>query len=67
MDPAELRTAMRTLGLTQHTLAEALRMGKWGFQSVGKWCRGEVPVPGPVQVALEMLLERAAIQPTPRP
>lgn len=31
-------------------------MGKWGFQSVAKWERGEVPVPGPAAVAIELLL-----------
>lgn len=58
MTPADLRTARKTLGLTQHGLAEALRMGKWGFQSVAKWEKGEIPVPGPVQVAVELMVER---------
>lgn len=56
MTPADFRAARSSLGLTQHELAEALRMGKWGFQTVGKWERGEQPVPGPAQVALECLL-----------
>ena len=30
-------------------------MGKWGFQTVGMWERGESPIPGPVQVAMECL------------
>lgn len=55
MTPTEFRTARKALGLTQHELAGALRMGKWGFQTVGKWERGEVPVPGPVSVALELM------------
>ena len=59
MTPADLRAAISTLGLTQHTLAETLRMGRWGFQSVGKWVRGEVPIPGPVQVAVELMLQQA--------
>jgi len=59
LTPADLRAAMKQLGLTQHTLAEELRMGRWGFQSVGKWVRGEVPIPGPAQVAVELLLERS--------
>lgn len=58
MTPADLRTARRTLGLTQHGLAEALRMGKWGFQTVAKWEKGTQPVPGPVTLAIELLLER---------
>ena len=59
MTSVDLRAAIKTLGLTQHTLAEELRMGKWGWQSVGKWVRGEVPIPGPAQVAVELMLERA--------
>jgi len=58
MTPADLRTARRALGLSQHGLAEALRMGKHGHQTVSKWeaddnARG---VPGPVQVAVECLM-----------
>jgi transcriptional regulator with XRE-family HTH domain len=59
MTPEELRSARKTLGLTQHGLAEALRMGKWGFQSVAKWEKGEIPVPGPVSVAVELLADKA--------
>ena len=59
MTPADFRTARKRLGLTQHALAGALRMGKWGFQSVAKWEKGEIPVPGPVQVAVELMLEQA--------
>lgn len=58
MNPDELRTARKALGLTQHGLAEALRMGKWGWQAVSKWENGSTPVPGPVQVAIESLLEK---------
>lgn len=57
MTPANLRTARKRLGLTQHGLAEALRMGRWGFQSVAKWEKGEIPIPGPVAVAVELMLE----------
>ena len=60
MTPADLRTARKALGLTQKGLAEALRMGEWGWQTVAKWeadsnTRG---VPGPVQVAVEGMLEQ---------
>jgi hypothetical protein len=58
MTPNQFRAALRTLGLTYHTAAEELRMGKWGYQTVGKWARGEQPIPGPVQVAVELMLER---------
>lgn len=57
MTPLELRTAMRALGHTQHSFAATMLMGKWGWQSVGKWVRGEVPIPGPVAVAVDLMLE----------
>jgi transcriptional regulator with XRE-family HTH domain len=58
MTPADLRKARKRLGLSQHGLAEALRMGIHGHQTVSKWeaddnTRG---VPGPVQVAVEAML-----------
>ncbi len=58
MTPSDLRTARKALGLTQHGLAERLRMGKHGWKSVGAWesdknTRG---VPGPVQIAVEGML-----------
>lgn len=59
MTPADLRSARHSLGLTQHGLAEVLRMGKWGFQSVAKWEKGEVHIPGPVAVAMELMVDRA--------
>lgn len=58
MTPAEFRAARKALGLTQKSLAEALRMGKHGWQSVSKWESDsfEGSIPGPVQVAMECLL-----------
>lgn len=58
MTPADLRAARKRLGLTQHGLAEALRMGKWGWQTISKWENGDTPVPGPAQVAIELLLKQ---------
>ncbi len=58
MTPADLRTARKRLGLTQNGLAEALRMGKWGWQTISKWERNGSTIPGPVQVAIEGMLER---------
>jgi len=55
MTPAELRTARKALGLTQHGLAGAFGMGKWGFQSVAKWEKGEVPIPTWAELATEGL------------
>lgn len=56
MTPSDLRIARRKLGLTQHALAEALRMGKSGWQSVSRWERDGQTIPGPVQVAVQCLL-----------
>jgi DNA-binding transcriptional regulator YiaG len=54
--PADLRSARKRLGLTQKGLAGALRMGTHGWQSVSKWERDGSAIPGPVQVAVELLL-----------
>lgn len=52
----DLRAARHELGLTQHALASILKMGTWGWQSISKWeTAGNVP--GPVQVAVEGLLQ----------
>jgi DNA-binding transcriptional regulator YiaG len=40
-------------------LAKALRMGKWGWQTISKWESGDVPIPGPAQVAIELLMRDA--------
>lgn len=58
MTPAEFRDTRKRLGLTQQGLAEALRMGRWGWQTISKWESGKQPVPGPVQVALDLMLRR---------
>ena len=55
MTPAELRAIRKALGLTQHGLADALRMGKHGWQSVSRWESEGNTIPGPVQVAVECL------------
>ena len=58
MSPADLRSARYRLGLTQHGLARALRMGKSGWQSVSRWEQDGNTVPGPVQVAVEAMLRK---------
>lgn len=59
MTPAELRTARKTLGLTQSGLAKALRLSeKSGDRSVRIWEQEGSTVPGPVQVAVESMTER---------
>jgi DNA-binding transcriptional regulator YiaG len=56
MTPKNLRAARKALGLTQNGLADALRMGKNGWQSVSRWEQDGNTIPGPVQVAIEALL-----------
>jgi DNA-binding transcriptional regulator YiaG len=55
--PFELRAARKALDMTQHELAAALRMGKWGFQTVSVWEKDGSTVPGPVQVAVLAMLK----------
>lgn len=63
MTPIQLRDARKSLGLSQHGLAEAMAMGKWGFQSVGKWERGEKPIPAHYILIVKMLLaQRKPVQ-----
>lgn len=61
MTPADLRTARKSLGLTQKGLAEALRMGKHGWQAISKWERDDFngSIPGPVTLALECLINHS--------
>jgi DNA-binding transcriptional regulator YiaG len=59
MTPTDLRTARKTLGLTQTGLADALRLSpRNGSRSIRIWEREGNTVPGPVQVAVAMMLER---------
>lgn len=61
MTPTDLRTARKTLGLTQSGLARVLRLSeKNGDRSVRIWEQDGNTVPGPVQVAVELMLERNA-------
>ena len=59
MTPTDLRAARKSLGLSQHALARALRMGKSGWQSIVRWEKDGGTVPGPVQVAVEYMLKDA--------
>ncbi len=51
-----VKEARQTLGLSQSGLARALRLGADGGRTVRRWESGEVPVSGPVQLAIEFLL-----------
>lgn len=57
MTPEELRNARKAMGLTQSALAKALRLSpKNGDRSVRIWETDGNTIPGPVQVAVECLL-----------
>lgn len=56
MTGGDFKAARAILGLTQKEMAEALRMGQWGWQALSGWESGRTPVPGPVSLAVEHLL-----------
>ena len=58
MTPSTFREARKAGGYTQKGLAAALRMGKHGWQTISKWESDSFDgdIPGPVQVAMEHLL-----------
>ena len=57
MTPTELKEARRKLGLSAAGLARMLRLGSHGGRTVRRWEAGENAIPGPAQVAIEMMLE----------
>ena len=58
MTPADLRAARQTLGLSTAKLAALLRLGEHGGRTVRRGEAGDSAIPGPAQVAIELLLER---------
>jgi DNA-binding transcriptional regulator YiaG len=58
LTPDEFREARGRLGLTQKGIARELKMGKHAWQSVSDWERGVRPIPGPVSVAVALMLEK---------
>lgn len=56
MTPVELRHARRQLGLSAAGLATLLRLGSCGDRTIRRWESGESGIPGPAQVAVELLL-----------
>lgn len=65
MTPDELRAARHQLGLTGVEMANRLRIGKGGDRSIRRWENGESRIPGPVQVAVRLLLERKLLEVLP--
>lgn len=61
MTPADFRNARKALGLSQKEMAKALRLSeKNGDRSIRIWESEGNTVPGPVQVAVEFMMERKA-------
>ena len=56
MTPTELKEARAKLGFSTAGLAKALRLGKAGGRTVRRWEAGDSSIPGPAQVAIEMML-----------
>ena len=54
MTPVELKAARRELGLTRVEMAKQLRSSRSGYV---KWERGERPIPGLAECAVELLLK----------
>jgi DNA-binding transcriptional regulator YiaG len=54
---ATLRAARQRMGMSAEVLAARLRLGANGGRTVRRWEAGEVPISGPAQVAIELLLE----------
>ena len=53
MTASELRAALDKLELGQAALADHIGVHR---ESVSRWCSGETPVPGPVAVAVNLML-----------
>jgi DNA (cytosine-5)-methyltransferase 1 len=57
MTPADLKSARKSLGLTQTQMADALGLGPNGRRTVRRWESGETPISGPAQVAISLMLK----------
>lgn len=69
MTPAEFKSARRALGFSQKVLARALLMGANGDRTIRRWERGDMPISGPAQVAVGLMVRhqtpRGSRKPTP--
>jgi DNA-binding transcriptional regulator YiaG len=57
---ATLRAARQRLGISAEGLAVRLRLGESGGRTVRRWEAGQVPISGPAQVAIELLLREGS-------
>ena len=57
MTHTEFRSTLKSLGITQRSLAERLGVGR---SAVNRWAQGTRPVPQYVVYVLELLAEREA-------
>lgn len=48
--------ARQDLGMSTPELAKTLRMGKGADRTIRRYERGDIPIPGPLSVAVEALL-----------
>ena len=61
MTPAELKSARHSLGLSAREMARALEMkGQWSDRTIRKWETEGNEVPGPVGVAVRLMLEKSS-------
>ena len=54
MTPAEFKAAQLLLGLTNQALADAMKVS---LRAVEMWRQGARPIPGPVEVAISLMLD----------
>lgn len=59
MTAPEFRTAILALGHTQRSFARHVGVDE---RSVGRWARGDVPVPRWVEVLLGLMMQIVALQ-----
>lgn len=53
MTPTEIKSIRERFGLTQSELARMLRISD--IRTIRRWEQGDVPVPGPASVVLELM------------
>lgn len=59
MTPNELKAARQQLGFkSQSAFARALGLQGNGDRTIRRWEKGQIPIPGPVQLAIQLMLEK---------